>query len=315
MILALAGGVGGARLASGLVQVLAPDALAVAVNVGDDFEHLGLSISPDLDTVMYTLAGIHNADTGWGRAGETWHCMEMLAQLGGDTWFRLGDRDLAVHIERTQRLRRGETLSAITKSFCARLAVAHAVLPVSDAPLRTRVDTDVGEFSFQDYFVRQRCEPEVTGFRFEGAAKAELSAPLARLLDSGNIEGVVVCPSNPWLSVAPMLAVAGLRTFIESKCVPVVAVSPIVAGGAIKGPAAKIMRELGLEASALGVVRHFGALVDGWVIDIQDAALAPEIERAGYAVALTDTLMGSPARSLHVATEALALMRRVARAR
>lgn len=315
MILALAGGVGGARLASGLVQVLAPGELAVAVNVGDDFEHLGLSISPDLDTVMYTLAGIHNPNTGWGRAGETWNCMETLAQLGGDTWFRLGDRDLAVHIERTRRLHRGETLSAITASFCARLAIAHAVLPVSDAPLRTRIDTDVGEISFQDYFVRQRCEPEVIGFRFDGAGIAEPSVPLARLLDSGKIEGVIVCPSNPWLSVAPMLAVAHLRAFLESKCVPVVAVSPIVAGDAIKGPAAKIMRELGLEASALGVVRHYGAVVDGWVVDIRDAALAPEIESAGCAVALTDTLMSSPVKSSHVATESLALMRRVAHTR
>lgn len=315
MILALAGGVGGARLASGLAQALRPSELAVAVNVGDDFDHLGLSISPDIDTVMYTLAGIHNPETGWGRAGETWHFMEALAQLGGDTWFRLGDRDLAVHIERTRRLRRGETLSAITASLCARLAIAHAVMPVSDAPLRTLVDTDAGEFSFQDYFVRQHCEPRVTGFRFDGAATTEPSAPLARLLESGAIEGVVICPSNPWLSVAPMLAVERLRAFIESKCAPVIAVSPIVAGEAVKGPAAKIMRELGFEASALGVARHYGALVDGWVIDTRDAAIEPAIARGGWAVALTDTLMSTPARSLHVAREALSLMRRVEKIR
>ncbi|OGA16673.1 MAG: 2-phospho-L-lactate transferase [Betaproteobacteria bacterium RIFCSPLOWO2_12_FULL_63_13] len=311
MILALAGGVGGARLASGLAQALAPGELAVVVNVGDDFEHLGLSISPDLDTVMYTLAGIHNPETGWGRAAESWHFMEALAQIGGDIWFRLGDRDLAVHIERTRRLRRGDTLSAITASFCARLAIAHMVLPVSDAPVRTLVDTGAGEFSFQDYFVRQRCEPTVTGFRFEGAAEAEPSAPLMRLLETGAINGVVICPSNPWLSVAPMLAVAQLRAFIESKRVPVVAVSPIVAGGAIKGPAAKIMRELGLEASVLGVARHYGALVDAWVMDMQDAVLKPAIERGGFAVALTDTIMSAPERSLNVARETLSLMRRV----
>ena len=312
MILALAGGVGGARLACGLALALAPGELAVAVNVGDDFEHLGLSISPDLDTVMYTLAGMENPETGWGRAGETWHFMETLARLGGDIWFGLGDRDLAVHVERTRRLRGGEALSAITSSFCARLGIAHAVVPVTDAPLRTMVNTDAGELCFQDYFVRRRCEPMVTGFRFEGADTAGPSAPLARLLEPGAIQGVVICPSNPWLSVAPMLAVARLRALLESKRVPVVAVSPIVAGNAVKGPAAKIMRELGIEASALGVARHYGTLVDGWVIDTQDAALEPAIASGARSVALTDTMMISPDKSLHAASEALSLMRRIA---
>jgi len=312
MILALAGGVGGARLASGLALALAPGELAVAVNVGDDFEHLGLSISPDLDTVMYTLAGMQNPETGWGRAGETWHFMETLARLGGDIWFRLGDRDLAVHVERTRRLRDGDVLSAITASFCARLGIAHAVLPVTDAPLRTRVNTDAGELAFQEYFVRRRCEPAVSGFRFDGADTAGPSAPLAQLLEPGAIEGLVICPSNPWLSIAPMLAVARLRAFLESKQAPVVAVSPIVAGSAVKGPAAKIMRELGIETSALGVVRHYGALVDGWVIDKLDAALEPAIVSGGCAVALTDTIMSSPDKSRRVAGEAISLMRRIA---
>ena len=315
MILALAGGVGGARLASGLALALAPGELAVAVNVGDDFEHLGLSISPDLDTVMYTLAGMENPETGWGRAGETWHFMETLARLGGDIWFGLGDRDLAVHVERTRRLRGGEALSAITASFCARLGIAHAVLPVTDAPLRTMVNTDAGELGFQDYFVRRRCEPVVSGFRFDGADTAGPSAPLAQLLEPGAIEGLVICPSNPWLSVAPMLAIARLRAFLESKKVPVVAVSPIVAGSAVKGPAAKIMRELGIATSALGVARHYGALVDGWVIDTQDAALEPAIGSGGCAVALTDTIMTSPDTSRRVALEALSLMRRIGGAR
>lgn len=312
MILALAGGVGGARLASGLALALAPGELAVAVNVGDDFEHLGLSISPDLDTVMYTLAGMHDPEAGWGRAGETWHFMETLGRLGGDTWFRLGDRDLAVHVERTRRLRGGEALSAITTDFCARLGIGHAVLPVTDAPLRTMVNTNAGELCFQDYFVRRRCEPVVRGFRFDGADTAAPGASFSQLLEAGSIKGVVICPSNPWLSVAPMLAVARLRVFLESKRVPVVAVSPIVAGNAVKGPAAKIMRELGIETSALGVTRHYGALVDGWIIDTQDAALEPAIASGGCAVAFTDTMMISPDKSRCVAGEVLSLMRRIA---
>lgn len=312
MILALAGGVGGARLASGLALALAPGELAVAVNVGDDFEHLGLSISPDLDTVMYTLAGMQNPKTGWGRAGETWHFMETLARLGGDAWFRLGDHDLAVHVERTRRLRGGEALSAITASFCARLGITHAVLPVTDAPLRTMVNTDAGELGFQDYFVRRRCEPVVCGFRFDGADTAGPSTPLAQLLEPGAIEGLIICPSNPWLSIAPMLAVAQLRAFLESKQVPVVAVSPIVAGSAVKGPAAKIMRELGIETSALGVTRHYGALVDGWVIDTLDATLDPAIVSGGCAVAIADTIMSSPDKSRRVAGEAISLMQRIA---
>lgn len=313
MILALAGGVGGARLASGLALALAPGELAVAVNVGDDFEHLGLSISPDLDTVMYTLAGIHNPEAGWGRAGETWHFMETLGRLGGDTWFRLGDRDLAVHVERTRRLRGGEALSAITTDFCARLGVRHTVFPVTEMPLRTMLNTDAGELGFQDYFVRRHCEPVVRGFRFDGADTAGPSNLLARLLEAGSIEGVVICPSNPWLSVAPMLAVVRLRRFLESKRVPVVAVSPIVAGSAVKGPTAKIMRELGIETSALGVTSHYGALVDGWVIDAQDAALEPAITSGGCTVTFTDIVMSSPDKSGHVAGEVLSLMRRISR--
>ena len=315
MILALAGGVGGARLARGLAQVLGADELVIAVNVGDDFEHLDLSISPDLDTVMYTLADIHDHKEGWGRAGETWHFMETLKQLGGETWFRLGDRDLAVHVERTRRLRAGEALSAVTADFCARFGVRHAILPATDMPLRTIVQTDQGNLSFQDYFVRRRCQPRVQGFRFEGADAALPSLPLLRLIETGSIDGVVICPSNPWLSVAPLLAIAALRRFLESKRVPVVAVSPIVAGAAVKGPAAKLMRELGIEISALAVTRHYGRLVDGWIIDTQDADLEREITAAGFAVASTDTLMTDLQKSRQVAQASLSLLNRIARSR
>lgn len=312
MILALAGGVGGARLASGLAGVLAPEELAVAVNVGDDFEHLGLHVSPDLDTVMYTLAGLHNPATGWGRADETWSFMETLATLGGETWFRLGDRDLAVHVERTRRLRAGQALSQVTAELCARLGIGHRVVPATDDRLRTVVRTPGGELDFQHYFVRLKCEPAVLGFRFEGAESAQPSAPLAALMASGAIAGIVLCPSNPWLSIAPMLAVEPLRRFVQSRRVPVVGVSPIVGGAALKGPAAKIMGELGLESSAVAVARHYGAWVDGWVIDGADAALEGALAAAGHEVRVTDTIMGTPAKSRHVASEALALVEAIA---
>lgn len=308
-ILALAGGVGGARLARGLAQVLGPDELVVAVNVGDDFEHLGLAISPDLDTVMYTLAGVVNPETGWGRAGESWNFMQALADLGGETWFRLGDKDLAVHVERTRRLRAGEPLSAITADLCARFGLRHPVLPATDAPLRPRVRTDDGELAFQDYFVRQQCRPVVRGLRFEGAETAAPSAPLARLLEGDGIRGVVLCPSNPWLSVAPLLAIAPVRALLDR--VPVVAVSPIVGGAAVKGPAAKIMGELGLPVSAPGVVRHYGALVQGWVIDRADAGLRDEAAAGGATVVVEDTLMSTPERAAAVARSALALLRQL----
>ena len=315
MILALAGGVGGARMASALAGVLAADRLTVVVNVGDDFTHLGLKVSPDLDTVMYTLAGLHNPATGWGRVDETWNFMQALASLGGANWFQLGDRDLAVHVERTRRLAAGEPLSAITADFCKGLGIAPAVVPVTDEILSTMVGTSEGELAFQDYFVRLRCEPRVSGFRFAGAERAALSAPLARLLASGNVEAVVLCPSNPWLSIAPLLAVAPLREFIAAKRVPVVAVSPIVAGSAVKGPAAKIMRELGVETSVMGVVGHYGALVDGWVIAAQDAGHEATITASGRAVSVVDTLMTTPEKSRGVAAAALALCTRIAAAR
>lgn len=307
-ILALAGGVGGARLANGLAQVLEPSELAVVVNVGDDFVHMGLSISPDLDTVMYTLAGLVDLERGWGRSAETWNFMEAVEQLGGSTWFRLGDKDLAVHVERTRRLRAGESLSAVTSDLCAELGIRHAVMPVTDASLRTTLVTDCGELDFQDYFVRQRCEPRVLMTRYEGADAAQPSTPLERLLSTGLPRAVILCPSNPWLSIAPLTAVPALREVLYSSEVPVVAVSPIVGGAAVKGPAAKIMRELGIEVSAIGIAHHYGALVDGWVIDETDTGLAKEISTAGHAVAIRDTVMTSQTKAVEVAQAVLDLI-------
>ena len=314
MILALAGGVGGARMAQGLVQVLGADELAMVVNVGDDFEHLGLHVSPDLDTVMYTLGGVHNPETGWGRAGETWNFLDALAAIGGDSWFRLGDRDLAVHVERTHRLRSGERLSGITADLCRAFNIRHPVIPATDDRLRTFVDTDEGELAFQDYFVRRRCEPVVRGFRFDGASTARVAAPLAALACSpARIEGIVLCPSNPWLSVAPMLALPALAALLDAPDIPVVAVSPIVGGAAVKGPAGKIMRELGHAVDVTGVVAHYGARVDGWVIDERDRDHAGAIAAAGHGVCVTDTMMTSPARSAALALEAIALLRTLGR--
>jgi LPPG:FO 2-phospho-L-lactate transferase len=314
MIVALAGGVGGARLALGLAAVLPADRLTIVVNTGDDFEHLGLSISPDLDTVMYTLAGVADPERGWGRAGETWNFMEALGELGGETWFRLGDRDLAVHVLRTGALARGERLSEVTHALCARFGVEHAVVPMSDDAVRTIVLTDRGELPFQEYFVKLRCEPRVSGFRFDGACSAQACARLKPLLTS-EAEAVIVCPSNPFISIGPLLAVNEIRAWLQARSFPVIAVSPIVGGDAVKGPAAQMLRELGLDVSAAGVARHYGSLVDGWVIDSRDAQLAPEVATSGRRVWTSDTLMADRERSIALARYVLDCARDLAKAK
>lgn len=301
-ILALAGGVGGAKLALGLSAVLPADALTVAVNTADDFEHLGLAISPDLDTVMYTLAGTANPETGWGRRDESWNAMEALSQLGGETWFRLGDRDLATHIERTRRLRAGESLSAVTQDFARRLGIKCAIVPMTDDPVQTVVASDQGELAFQDWFVRLRCEPAVRGVRFAGADTARANPAL---IDMAGLRGVVVCPSNPFVSIAPILAVSGVRTALERTKAPRVAVTPIVGGQAIKGPAAKMLAELGHDVSALGVARYYAGLIDGFVLDQADADLQSPIERLGIKVHVTDTMMRSDADKRRLAAVTL----------
>lgn len=301
-ILALAGGVGGAKLALGLSKALPPDALTVAVNTADDFEHLGLSISPDLDTVMYTLAGLANPETGWGRQGESWTVMDALGALGGETWFRLGDKDLAIHIERTRRLRSGESLASATRDLAARLGVRTAMVPMSDDPVRTNVTTNLGELAFQDWFVRLRCEPVVTSVHFAGA---DVARPHPVLLDSTGLRGIIVCPSNPFVSVAPILAMPGVQEALGQARVPRVAVSPIVGGQAIKGPAAKMLAELGHEVSALGVARFYSAWIDGFVLDAQDAALAADITALGVRARVSDTMMRNDADKRRLAEEVL----------
>ena len=305
-ILALAGGVGGAKLARGLADALDPDRLTVAVNTGDDFEHMGLPISPDLDTVMYTLAGRANPETGWGVAGETWSFIEAVGDLGGETWFRLGDRDLATHVLRRRMLDAGKTLSEATDALAAALGIRHRIVPMSDRAVRTVVETDEGTLPFQDYFVRRRCEPRVAAFRFDGIEAAAPSPGLAAVLSDRDLEAVVICPSNPYVSVAPILGIPAVAEFVDARRVPIVAVSPIVGGQAIKGPAAKMMVELGVETSALGIARHYGARIDGLVIDEVDAALAPDVEALGVAVRVAPTVMRSQEDSRALAWETLA---------
>jgi LPPG:FO 2-phospho-L-lactate transferase len=312
MIVALAGGVGGAKLADGLARCIG-SALTVIVNTGDDFEHLGLHISPDLDTVMYTLAGIANPATGWGIAGETWSTLEQLARLGGPDWFKLGDRDLATHILRTQRLRAGDRLTEITADLCRALGMAARILPMSDDPVRTIVHSGAERHQFQDYFVRLQCSVPVTALHFEGAGSARLSPEVTATLTDFSLSAIIVCPSNPYLSVDPILAVPGMRDLIVRAGVPVVAVSPIIGGAAVKGPLAKIMAELGINRSALGVARHYEGLVDGLTIDPVDATLAEEIEAIGTRVLATPILMRTTADRRRLATECLAFAQTLSR--
>jgi LPPG:FO 2-phospho-L-lactate transferase len=287
-VVALCGGIGGAKLALGLSRVLEPRQLTIIVNTGDDFEHLGLSISPDIDTVLYTLGGVADRDRGWGRMDETWHFMEALRELGGEYWFQLGDRDLAMHIERTAFLRGGGTLSAFITRAARALGIGARVLPMTDDRIRTVVDTDGGTLPFQRYFVERRCTPVVQALRFEGAQEAAPAAGVVSALSDLAARAVVICPSNPYLSIDPILAVPGIREALENTPAPVIAVSPIIAGQAIKGPTVKIMSELGIEATTKSIAAHYEGFIDGLVIDDVDAADAASV---GVPVLVTRTLM------------------------
>jgi LPPG:FO 2-phospho-L-lactate transferase len=269
-VVALCGGVGGAKLAHGLALALPPEDLSVIVNTGDDFQHLGLHISPDLDSVMYALAGLSDPIRGWGRRDESWAFMAALAELNSETWFQLGDKDLAVHVERTRRLAQGASLSEVTAHLCGALGIAVRVLPMSDDPVRTRVLTAEGWLDFQDYFVRRRCEPAVLDFMFAGAATARAQPQALAALQRSDLRAIVICPSNPFVSVEPILAVADIQNALRESGAPVVAVTPIIGGKAVKGPAAKMMAELGLDVSGVAVARRYADLVDGFVIDHAD---------------------------------------------
>jgi LPPG:FO 2-phospho-L-lactate transferase len=311
-VVALAGGVGGARLADGLAQVLPAGNLTVIVNTGDDFEHLGLYISPDLDTVCYTLAGLANPATGWGRSGESWAVMEALETLGGPTWFRLGDRDLATHLERTRRLQEGQPLSEVTRIFCAALGVGPGVLPMSDDRVATHVLTPQGILPFQEYFVRQRCEPPVSGFHFQGIEEARPAPGVLDALLAADV--VLICPSNPWVSIDPILKVPGIGEAVGKSTV--IAISPIIAGQAVKGPAAKMYRELGVQPSAKAVAMHYGSgasngLLAGFVMDVKDADQASDLAALGLDVLTTETLMVDASVRRKLAEDVLSFTKKI----
>ncbi|TET36788.1 MAG: 2-phospho-L-lactate transferase [Anaerolineales bacterium] len=286
-ITALAGGTGGAKLVDGLATLLEPDKLTLIVNTGDDFEHLGLAISPDLDTVTYTLAGLANPQSGWGRTDETWNFLQTLKEFGSPVWFRLGDRDLALHVERTRRMKAGQPLSEITRMLCRTFGIDHVILPMTDDPVRTIVETEDGDLPFQEYFVKHSHEPQVRGFRFEGIENA-MPAPgfLQAIEDS---DAVILCPSNPWVSIDPILALSGVRKVLEGEIT--VGVSPIIGGQAVRGPAAKMFTAMGIEPSACAVAEHYRQILSGILIDEVDAELAPEIEALGIRTKVTQTMM------------------------
>ena len=289
--LALTGGVGGAKLCFGLAKVLKPDELRIVVNTGDDEEFHGLYVCPDLDTVMYTLAELSNPHTGWGIKNETFAALSALDRLGQETWFGLGDQDLATHIVRTQMLRQGNSLSEITDFISGHLGIEHPIIPMSDDQVRTTVETDIGTLSFQTYFVRHRCEPTVTGLEFDGSDSAEISAKFSESLESS--DALIFCPSNPYLSVAPILSIPGVRKRIEDFEGLRLAVSPIVGGQALKGPAAKILAELGEDVSCIGVARQYVGLCDVFVIDELDRDLADDVRDLGMDSIVMNTIMNN----------------------
>jgi LPPG:FO 2-phospho-L-lactate transferase len=305
-VVVLTGGVGGAKLVLGLAQVVPPDRITALVNTGDDFRHLGLWVSPDLDTLLYTLAGKANPAQGWGRDGETWSFMETLRSLGGEDWFLLGDGDLALHVLRTARLARGDRLSAVSRDFARAWGVGVNMLPMSDDPVSTHLATDEGDLPFQRYFVERRCAPAVSAVRFEGASDAQ-AAPgvIAAILDP-ETRAILIAPSNPYLSIDPILAIPDIRAALEAASAPVVAVSPIVGGQAVKGPTAKLMAELGAAITPRAIADHYAGVIGGLLVDERDEASGP-----GVATATADTLMVTLADRARVASAALALAARL----
>ena len=302
-IVALAGGVGAARFLDGLARVVNPSRLYIVGNTADDTELHGLHISPDLDTVAYTLAGKADPKHGWGIAGDTFQCLEALRALGVDAWFQLGDRDLATHLYRTDRLREGTSLSEVTRELAAAWGVKATLTPMSNDRVRTIVKTRRGPLDFQTYFVRRRSRDQVLGVEFDGARRAR---PAPGLLDAiRNAAGIILCPSNPIISIGPILAVPGVHAALQKTPAQVVAISPIVGGRALKGPAARMMKSLGMRVSALGVAEIYREFLDTLILDRQDARLAPKVESLGIRAIVTDTIMSSLAHKKALARAAL----------
>ncbi len=307
-ILALAGGVGGAKLALGLSQVLAPESLTIVVNTGDDEIFHGLYVSPDLDTMMYALAGLTNQETGWGVAGDSFNALGMLGRYGSTTWFNLGDKDMATHIRRTELMRQGRTLSEATQELCKRLGVGRPIVPMTDDPVRTFVETDEGDLSFQEYFVKRQCQPVAKCVRFENAENAISSPGFSSALEAA--ASIVFCPSNPFLSIAPILAVPGVRNRIAGFKGTRLAVSPIVGDNALRGPAAKMLGEMGHEVSCLGVARQYRGLCDLFVIDQVDGHYTDAISDLGMRVELAPTVMNTDEDKVRLARHICELLGR-----
>lgn len=301
-IIVLTGGVGGAKLVRGLVEVVPPDRVTAIVNTGDDFRHLGLSVSPDIDTLLYTLADKSNSEQGWGRGGETWSFMEVLRSLGGEDWFQLGDGDLALHVLRSVRLARGDTLSAITRDFGRAWGIGVEMLPMSDDVISTHLATDEGDLPFQNYFVERRCAPVVRSVRFEGASEARAAPGVVEAILGADTRAILIAPSNPYLSVDPILAVPAIRAALKAAAAPVVAVSPIMAGQAVKGPTAKLMTELGVAVTPHSIADHYAGMIRGLLVDVRDDAA-----NIGVETATVDTLMVTLEDRARVAAAALAL--------
>ena len=306
-VVCLSGGVGGAKLLLGLQRVITPGALTAIVNTGDDFDHLGLRICPDLDTALYTLAGLANAELGWGRHDETWNFMKTLEALGGETWFRLGDRDLALHIQRTQQLHIGQSLEAFTGDVAEHLQLPTTILPMTNEAVRTKIVTDAGELDFQDYFVRLHCKPILQSCYFTGSESARVTAGVIAALQQ-NLRAILIAPSNPYLSIDPILSIPNMRELLRANGAPIIAVTPIIGGDAVKGPTAKILRELNKEVSPAAIAMHYSDLIDGFVLDERDAELADKID---LPLATTNTLMRTLEDRERVAKVALDLADRI----
>ena len=305
-VLALAGGVGGAKLVFGLSKILEPSKLSVVVNTADDTVFHGLHVSPDLDTIMYALSGLTNKTTGWGIEGDTFKTLSALERLGEETWFKLGDLDLATHIKRTSILNSGKSLSDATKELVKSLGVLHDLIPMTDEPVRTIAITETEELEFQDYFVRQKCNPVIKKIRFDGISKAKPTKQFIKTMSES--EAIIICPSNPIVSIPPILELPGIKELINNFKGKRIAISPIVDRQAIKGPAAKMMRELKEDASSIGVAKHYIGLCDLFVIDKADSSEAEAIEKLGMKVHITSIIMNSAQEKINLAHEVINLI-------
>ena len=289
-ILALSGGVGGAKLCRGLDQITDKDELSIIANTGDDFLHLGFYISPDIDTLIYTLAGENNIETGWGRTGETWKAHSIMSELGADNWFKLGDKDLEMHVYRSKEIQNGKNLSEITQKVSEIWNINSKILPMSNHSIKTIIESDIGTLSFQEYFVKKQCIPKVKSISF----KQKKAAPSQTVLDEmndNNLKAIILAPSNPYLSIDPILSLSEIRTFLKTASTPVIAVSPVVDGQAIKGPTTKIMAELGLEPSVVTIAKHYDGLIDGLILDVLDQNLVSQVDDRGIKTKVMNTVM------------------------